>query len=232
MSRWRFGRGWSEADMRRYLAEVGERRPNFDTPPEAMTRENGWTIDGCRATLGQEPPGPPVSDGLFVRARSAIVRYDFSDPRIVTAHFDPAAPLLGRGMLLEMKVLGVRFLGGVRVSEVRDETADDRTVFAYRYDTLEGHFEQGFEWFRLTKEHATGRVLFEIEAHWRPGQFPTWWARIGFVLLGKRIRELWRRFAVRRMRRLAQQPAEARLAPPGRLAHHGDRTPLRTHPQS
>ena len=28
----------------------------------------------------------------------------------------------------------------------------------FRYDTLEGHIERGYEWFLLTKDHATGGI--------------------------------------------------------------------------
>jgi hypothetical protein len=78
----------------------------------------------------------------------------------------------------------LRFLGGVRVHTVRDEADDTRTSFGFRYDTLEGHFEQGFEWFLLSKRHASGEVRFRIQAHWRMGDFPTWWSRLGFLVLG------------------------------------------------
>ena len=227
VSQWRFGRGWSEAELRAYLAELRRARPNFDERPERMTPEYGWTVDGDDQPLGYEPPGPPLPDGLFVRARHALINYDFSDPRIVVGHFDPGAPLHGRDMLLEMKVLGFRFLNGCRVHAVRDEGDERRTSFGFRYDTLEGHIEQGFEWFLLSKNHASGEVRFRIQAHWRLGDFPSWWSRLGFLLVGERCRELWRRRAVRRLRRLAYRPVEGPLARPGRLAHRGDRSPRR-----
>ena len=228
MEFWRFGRGWSEATLKRYLAQLAQRKVSFTTLAEEMTRASGWYVDGIDRPIGREPPGPPLPDGLFARARQAIINYDFSDPRIVVCHFDPDAPLVGRDMLLEIKVLGLRFLNGVRVHSVRDEADDERSVFGYRYDTLAGHFEQGFEWFLLTKTHATGEVRFKIEAHWRLDRFPNWWSRLGFLLVGERFRELWRRLAVKRMRRLARQPAEKAVAPAGRLAHRGDVTPRRT----
>jgi uncharacterized protein (UPF0548 family) len=228
MARWHFLGGWSETALRTYLDEVSHRRPNFDAEPGEMTRANGWTVDGCQALIGREPPGPPLADGPFARARSSVVHYDFSDPRIVVGHFDAEAPLLGRPMLLEMKLFGLRFLGGVRVASVSDEADERRTLFGFRYDTLEGHFEQGSEWFRLTKSHATGEVAFEIEAHWRLGSFPTWWARLGFLVLGGVVRALWRRLAVLRMRRLAHEPARGAVAQGGNLAHRGDVTPRRT----
>src|SRR5581483_266200 len=147
MSLWRFGRGWSEAEMKAYLGALEERRVNFSVPPEEMTRENGWTVDGIEEEVGREAPGPPEPDGVFERARQGTIHYDFSDPRIVEGHFDAKAPLAGRNMLLELKVLGLRYLGGVRVHSVREESDAQRTLFGYRYDTLQGHIERGFEWF-------------------------------------------------------------------------------------
>ena len=228
MSLWRFGRGWPESTLQGFLDEQRTRRVNFDVPAEQMTRANGWTVDGADKVIGREPPGPPLADGLFARARQAIVNYDFSDPTIVVGHFDPRAPLEGRDMLLEIKVWGFRFLNGVRVQRVRDESDGRRTSFGYRYDTLEGHIEQGFEWFLLSKNQESGEIRFRIEAHWRLGKFPNWWSRIGFLLIGARYRELWRRRAVARMRALARQPAAAPPARSGELAHRGDAAPRRT----
>jgi uncharacterized protein (UPF0548 family) len=231
MALWRFGRGWSESEMKAYLAELADRPVNFSDPIETMTAEHGWTIDGDRASLGTEPEGPPQPDGFYTRARQAIVNYDFSDPSIVVGHFDPEADLLGRDMLLEIKVLGFRFLNGVRVMDIREEVEHDTTLFGFRYDTLEGHIERGFEWFLLTKDHATGDIHFRIEAHWRPGDFPSWWSRLGFLLFGDAFRRLWRHRAPERLRRLAHQPSAKPLAAPGKLAHRGDETPRRTEPE-
>lgn len=228
MSQWRFGSGWSEGQLQAYLAEQRRRPVNFDASPEDMTGANGWTVDGADKVIGAEPPGPPLPDGLFERARQAVVNYDFSAPKIVVGHFDPRAPLDGRDMLLEFQVLGFRFLNGVRVRRVRDESSEGRTSFGYRYDTLEGHIEQGFEWFLLSKNHQSGQIRFRIEAHWRLGRFPTWWSRIGFLLIGARYRELWRRRAVARLRALAHQSAATPPARTGELAHRGDSAPRRT----
>ena len=178
--------------MRQYLDALESRTVNFDVPLEQMTVANGWTIDGSHDEIGTEPEGPPVPDGVFARAKQAIINYDFSDPSIVTGHFDPATPVVGRNMLLEIKVLGFRFLNGVRVHSVRDEYEHDTTYFGFRYDTLEGHIEQGFEWFLLTKDHATGGIHFKIEAHWRLGDFPNLWSKVGFKLIGEHYRTLWR----------------------------------------
>ena len=63
--------------------------------------------------------------------------------------------------------------------------------------------EKGFEWFLLTKDHLDGEIRLRIEAHWRLGDFPNWWSRLGFLLIGSHYRELWRRRALGRLRRLA-----------------------------
>jgi len=230
MALWRFGRGWSDATMKGYLAELASRTVNFNVPLREMTPENGWRLDGDDAVLGHEPPGPPLPDGLYARAKQGLMNYDFSDPKIVVGHFDPQKPFVGRDMLLEIKVLGLRFLSGVRVHSVREEDDGRLTLFGFRYDTLEGHIERGFEWFLLTKNHETGEVRFKIEAHWQLGEFPNWWSRVGFHLVGNRFRELWRHRAPARLRRLAHQPVEKPVAAPGELAHRGDPKPKLTEP--
>ncbi len=231
MALWRFGGGWSEAEMKRYLAELPARSVNFTVPLEEMEPEHGWTVDGDEQPLGHEPPGHPVPDGLFERARQGLMNYDFSDPRIVEGHFDPKEPFIGREMLLEMKVLGFRYLCGVRVHSIREEERDGRSYWGFRYDTLEGHIERGYEWFLLTKEHATGEVRFKIEAHWRLGDFPNWWSWLGFRLFGERYRIRWRHRAPERLRELAKRPAVKTVVQPGEeLAHRGDPAPRPTQP--
>jgi uncharacterized protein (UPF0548 family) len=228
MAGWRFGRGWPDEVLKGYLEHASTRPVNFSVPPEEMTPENGWTVDGSDDPLGFEPPGPPLPDGLFVRARQGLMNYDFSDPRIVIGHFDPETPFVGRTLLLEFLILGFRFLNGVRVHSVREEADETKTLFGFRYDTLEGHIERGFEWFLLWKDHATGEVRFKIEAHWQLGRFPNWWSRVGFAVLGARCREVWRARAPGRLRDLAHRPAEKPVAAPGELAHRGDVSPQRT----
>ncbi|MDQ3814870.1 MAG: DUF1990 domain-containing protein [Armatimonadota bacterium] len=231
MALWRLGRGWNEKTMKSYLAALADSPVNFDTPPEAMTPENGWKIDGSHDCIGTEPPGPPLEDGLFARARQALINYDFSDPTIVEAHFEPDAPFVGRDMLLEIKVMGFRFLNGCRVYGVREESEEKQTIFGFRYDTLQGHIEKGYEWFLLTKDHETGEIWFKIEAHWQLGRFPNWWSKLGFKLIGERYRELWRHRAPQRLSRLAHQPVEKAVVAPGEeLAHRGDPKPQRTEP--
>jgi uncharacterized protein (UPF0548 family) len=228
MARWRFLLPWREDELKRELSSLATRSLNWDASPEEMTEANGWTVDGSDDVLGCEAPGPPEADGLFQRARQALKNYDFSDPLIVTGHFDPAVPFVGRDMLLEIKVFGLRYLAGVRVHGVREESGDNHTIFGFRYDTLQGHFEVGYEWFLLTKNHATGEVWFKIEAHWQKGVFPNWWSRLGFILVGERFRSLWRHRAPQRLKALAHQPVTEAIAEPGQLAHRGNVIPKRS----
>lgn len=228
MARWKFLLPWREAELQSELDSLTSRSFNYNAPPEAMTEANGWMVDGSDDVIGHEPPGPPLEDGLFARARQGLKNYDFSDPLIVTGHFDPSKPFVGRNMVLEIKVLGLRYLCGVRVHGVREESDENHTIFGFRYDTLQGHMEQGYEWFLLTKNHQTGEVWFKIEAHWQMSAFPNWWSRVGFHLIGERFRSLWRHRAPQRLSALAHQPVTEAIAEQGKLAHRGDVIATRT----
>ena len=219
MADWRFLRRWSEQELEAGLEERRGRPLNFD-PDAPKTAEAGWRRYVAETAVAREAAGPPAPGGAFERGWGAVTRYEFSDPRIVTGHFDPREPLEGRTMLLELKAMGFRFLAGTRVGATRREATEHETVLGYRYDTLEGHIESGWEWFLLTKSHATGEVRFRIAAEWRPGDFPNAWSRIGFALLGRRYQRRWARRAHQRLRRII---AEGRPGPEARarLLHGG-----------
>lgn len=221
MADWRIGRGWKEAELEARLEDLKSLGLNFSDSFDAMTRDRGWHQYYSEAVVGRERPGRPEEEGPFGRGRIAIASYAFSDPTIVIGHFDPGVPLLGRHMLLEMRALRLlHYLAGVRVGAVRDEEEEGRSVFGFRYDTLEGHIEQGAEWFLLTKDHETGELRFRIEAAWRPGQFPNWWSRVGFSWLGPRYQRRWHYRAHALLAKLIRDPA---VRPPepdeGRLVH-------------
>lgn len=210
MAEWRIGRKWSDEELIERLAALASARTSFpETRFAEMTPEAGWRPDLRESLIGRERPGPPERDGIFERARDAVIRYDFSDPRIVEGHFDPSVPLLGRRMLLELEPLGLRFLCGVIVGDVTDERSDATSAFGFRYDTLEGHVERGSEWFLVTKDHETGEVRMRIESRWQKGDFPNWWSRVGFSVLGSTYRQLWLRRAHQRMRALMLAPRRA-----------------------
>lgn len=228
MAEWRFLRGWSETELEERLRGSRRLRRNFSAAPTEMTSDRGWHAYASHAAIGREPAGEPLPDAAFRRAQDAIAAYAFSDPRIVVAHFDPDAPLEGRRMLLEIKVLGLHYLCGTVVGAVHHGTGDGVTRFGYRYDTLEGHIETGAEWFLLSKRHGTGEVRLRIQAAWRAGDFPNWWSRLGFRLLVRRYQRAWHRLAYLRLRALVGAEGLHPLPRRGRLIHEGPQIPAPT----
>lgn len=219
MAEWRFGRGWSEAYLERKLAEARLLERNFD-PAEPKSPATGWRRHDSETVVAREGAGPPEPDGAFVRAWEAVTRYEFSDPHIVRGHFDPGEPLEGRRMVLELRALGLHFLAAVMVGAVRRDTGPGETIHGFRYDTLRGHIERGWEWFLVTKSHATGEVRFRIAADWRPGEFPNAWSRIGFRVLGPHYQRRWSGRAHFRLRRIIEEGRPV-PRPRARLLHEG-----------
>lgn len=200
MSEWRAFRGWTAEALKARVDALGTQR-NFDAAEEEMTADRGWHHDYSEAVIAREPEG----DACFARACTALANYQFSDPSILVAHFDPKAPLLGRRMLLEIKVLGLRYLCSALVSRVREEPL----VYGFRYDTLHGHIERGVEWFVLTKDE-NGDIRFRIEARWMQGELPNWWSRLGFWLLAGWYQRKWHRQAHQRLSLLAHHGTTVR----------------------
>jgi uncharacterized protein (UPF0548 family) len=212
MAEWRLLRGWSSAELKLRLDALADARRNFDAQESDMTGDNGWFHYHSEAVIMRA-----ADDDACERARVALANYRFSDPSIVVAHFEPAAPLPARRMLLEIRVLGLRYLCATVVDRVHDEPQ----AFGFRYDTLEGHIERGAEWFLLTRNDG-GELRFRIEARWQRGDLPNWWSRVGFVLLSGYFQRRWHRQAHRRMSLLAHYGS---LAPPradrAGLTHQG-----------
>lgn len=217
---WRFVVPFSDERLCRELHMI-EARATTGPLRRGAAPEAGWFRHHSEAVVARERPGSPLANGPFERGRALLTNYVFSDPRLVEAHFDPDAPLLGRPMLLELKAYGLRYLCGVVVEDVREERTHEKSVFGYRYDTRQGHIESGCEWFLLTKSHETGDVILRIEAWWQLGNFPNWWSRLGFDLVGRRSQRAWHRLAHLRMRRLLGTRDLPRLPRAGELVHHG-----------
>ena len=234
MTEWRLLRGWSDAELARRLEAARMRRRNFDKAEteERMTPERGWSRHHSTALIATESPGPPVSGGPFEKAWDGIERFAFSDPRIVKGHFDPSAPLDGRVMLNEVLIWGLRYLNPVVITALRFHSDDQRTTRGFRYETLEGHFETGLEWFLLTKEHASGKVTFTIHAGWRVGQLPNWWSKIGFKILAPRYQRAWHRLAHLRLRQLVGATGLPPLPHDKQLVTQGPPLPVFTTVQS
>jgi uncharacterized protein (UPF0548 family) len=194
MAEWRLWSKWPAEAVKARLERARSSIVNFDALEQDMSGERGWHHYHSEAVIASELEG----DDRFARARVALVNYQFSDPAIVLAHFDPAEPLPGRLMLLEIQVLGLHYLCPAVVNRVREEPG----VFGFRYDTLEGHIERGVEWFLLTKNDR-GEIRFRVEARWREGDFPNWWSRVGFLILSGYYQRKWHRRAHHRLSLLA-----------------------------
>jgi uncharacterized protein (UPF0548 family) len=227
MAEWRFGRGWSETELESRLEVARKLEVNISETDPALQGAHSvsppWKRYYSEAVVGLEKPGKPESGGVFERLWDLIKNYEFSDPGIVRAHFDPRDPLLGRTMLLEIQVLGLRYLCASRITLDRDRSTEHRTVKGFRYDTLKGHIERGSEWFLLTKNHETGEVIFRIHASWKLGDFPNWWSHLGFILVAERYQLAWHRLAYLRLREVIG-PGRIHLKPVPRgkeLLHTG-----------
>ena len=90
----------------------------------------------------------PLAAGSWQIARRLMSGYEFADPSIVRAYYDPTIPLERRNMLLRLQAFGVvRFFVGVRVGEVYERTREvggkHARVWGWNYRTLEGHVEIG-----------------------------------------------------------------------------------------
>lgn len=199
---WRWLRGWSADEVLAWLDEVSTRPLNFEAAEEEMTLDNGWNQVESQAVIARDRPGKPSGEDAFEKLKHALLYYGFSDPRVVYGHFNAATPLQGRPVLLELKSMGLHYLCPVRIGAIRSEQEEARTVYGFRIDTLRGHIEAGREWFLLIKDHRTGELRFHIKASWREGQFPNWWSRVGFALMGRRYQRAWHHLAHARLREL------------------------------
>ena len=201
MAEWRLLKGWSSEALKSRLNKLQSADRNFDAAEDEMTGDRGWHHYHSESVIARGP----ADDACFDRACVALTNYQFSDPGIVVAHFDPAQPLKDRRILLEIKVLGLRYLCPAAVSKVRDEPG----VYGFRYDTLDGHIERGVEWFLLTRD-GRGDLRFRIEARWMEGELPNWWSRIGFWLLAGWYQRKWHRRAHQRLSLLAHHGTTVR----------------------
>lgn len=193
-------------DIERALAALGSRSVNFEAADLARADPaRGWSVtDVCQA-LEPEPPGPPLPGGSWEIARRLMRGYEFADPSIVRAYYDPEVPLLGRNMLLKLQALGlVHLFAGVRVSAVSDDvrTLDGRRVYiwGWAYQTLQGHVEMGQMDWQVWKWGDTGEVEFRVHSVSRGAAIPNPIIRLGFHLVKGREREAFLNSTRERMR--------------------------------
>jgi uncharacterized protein (UPF0548 family) len=192
--------------IQRRLAEL-ERKPlNFDPASlEDASPESGWTVTALCQPLPGEPPGVPLDDGSWEIARKLMSGYEFADPSIVRAYYDPAVPLERRNMLLKLQAAGIAHLFvGVRVGEVYEQTREiegrSARIWGWNYRTLAGHVETGQMDWQVWKWLHDGRVEFRVHAVSRPARIPNPIVRLGFHLLRGRERTAFLESTKRRMR--------------------------------
>jgi len=200
--------------IRRKLAELANRELNFDL---AALRQagpvDGWHVTDLRQPLPPERPGRPSPDGSWQIARRLMRGYDFADPSIVRAYYDPSVPLERRNMLLRLQALGVLYLlVGVRVGEVyeRSYEVDGRSalVWGWNYRTLEGHVEMGQMDWQAWKWLETGDVEFRVYAVSRTAPTANALVRVGFHLMRDRERRAFLQSTQRRMRAFTELALE------------------------
>jgi uncharacterized protein (UPF0548 family) len=183
-------------DAVRMWRNLADARVNYSA--DEVSRPS-WNIDVHRTALPAERPGPPERGGPWERACRLVRDYEFSPPEIVRALYDPAAPLLGRDMLLEARFHGMHFYCGVRVTKVVDETREqtDR-VWGWAYETLEGHLERGQARYEVVKRQNTGEVQFVVTCHSQSAPALDRITLLGWRLFGRRTQlRFYRRCAGR-----------------------------------
>ncbi|MEV0677382.1 DUF1990 family protein [Actinosynnema sp. NPDC050436] len=191
---------WSgQADVEALLRALRRRGLNYD-PREV--RPPAWVFDVHRYPVGVEASGAPEDGGVWWRARELVADYEFTPPEIIRAFYETGSELLGRNLVLQARLPGLRFLMGVRVTDVSDETSPDRTAWGWSYETLEGHLERGRVDYSLVKHHATGEVEFTARSYSQLHPRAPWWMRWGWRLFGRRVQLRFYRRAGQRLRGL------------------------------
>jgi uncharacterized protein (UPF0548 family) len=181
---------------------------NFEPQPLGpYTPGRGWHADALSQRLPGEAPGDPVAGGPWRIARRIVEEYRIADPAIVRATWDPGAPLLGREILLQLRLYRILHAwAGVRVTRVWDEdrAVDGRParVFGYEYATLRGHVEMGRMDYEVWKWGDDGAVEFRLHSHSRASGEGAPWVRLGFRLFGRRQQLRFYRRCCERIARL------------------------------
>jgi uncharacterized protein (UPF0548 family) len=185
----------SSARIQRRLAELARKPLNFDLASlaEASPR-NGWTITDLCQPLPSESPGMPVKNGSWQIARRLMSGYEFADPSIVRAYYDPGVPLEQRNMLLKLRAFGFAYVFvGVRVGDVFERTQETggrlARIWGWNYRTLDGHVEMGQMDWEVWKWLDDGRVQFRVHSVSRVARIPNPIIRLSFDLLRGRERQ-------------------------------------------
>lgn len=201
--------GWES--YRSQIQQLANLNFNYDEKVyHSALDKKGWNTDHYQALLAIELPGAPIKNGPFEVAQNAIRLYQFPDPHLISAIFDPERELNGRDMLMLAKFAGFTFTFGVRVTAVVDEertlpSGQKIKVWGYAYRTLSGHFEVGEIRFEVSKNLTTGEVFFEINAYSKPDRIQNIFYRIGFHLFGRRLQKYFAKSSIARLQNMAQK---------------------------
>lgn len=203
------GLATSSGELRRLQAF--ERAPlNFD-PATIAARTLPWKYDERVEALHSERPGDPEGGGTWEIARRLMRGYEFADPSLVRAVYDPEHALEGRTMLLQINFHGVRFHAGCRVAEVYDRSVeeDGRPVrlWGWSYRTLAGHFERGEMHWQVLKYPDTGEVAFRLKAWHLTAERLNPVIRLGITVFGRREQLRFYASTCQRMRTLTDAVA-------------------------
>jgi len=191
--------------VRRRLAALADKPLNFDPASlEQASPATGWTITDLCQPLPSERTGDPAPGGSWHIARRLMRGYEFADPSIVRAYYDPEAPLKERNMLLKLQAFGIAHIYvGVRVGDVYDEVRElegrQARVWGWNYRTLEGHVEIGQMDWEVWKWLDDGGVEFRVHALARVAPIRNPIVRLGFYLLRAHERRVFLDSTKRRM---------------------------------
>jgi uncharacterized protein (UPF0548 family) len=192
--------------VRHRLAELSRKPVNFDLAAlNQAGPASGWEITDLRQPLPGESPGMPDQHGSWEIARRLMRGYEFADPSIVRAYYDPTVPLERRDMLLRLQALGlVHVFVGVRVGDVYAQTRELRGqrayVWGWNYRTLEGHLEMGQMAWEVWKWFGTGDVEFRVHSVSRDARIANPLIWLGYRLVRAHEREVFLQSTKRRMR--------------------------------
>jgi uncharacterized protein (UPF0548 family) len=200
--------------IRRRLEALQHTSLNFDPSQlEAVEPGRGWQVTDICQALPAEPAGMPVRDGSWEIARRLMRGYEFADPSIVRAYYDPSAPLEGRNMLLKLQAFGlVHLFVGVRVGSVYEHTREldgqSAHIWGWNYRTLDGHLEMGQMAWEVWKWLDTGKIEFRVHATSRDAPIgnPLLW--LGYRLVRTHEREMFLQSTRRRMRTFVELALE------------------------
>lgn len=199
---------FGDLDVQAELQRLRDAPENYELDGDPSP-EDGWYVDTYTLVLPREAPGDAEPGGSYEIACDLVRGYEFADPYIIQAVFLPDVDLQDRTMLLKGRFLFLRFLMGVRVVKVVDETGEEDgrpvRVWGWCYRTLAGHLEAGEMCYRVVKRLDDGDVTFRVTRYVRDEAIPNPVIRLGWRTFGRYMQVVFVRRSLARMRRLVKE---------------------------